>query len=254
MYTVSVNSVGVSARGDFSGGKGRPKGGKRGECHGMSAASRRRLVRFLGGFSVPDREMWSFSLTVRHCDNAFEWRERWRWFGRECARNDLPFVWRVELQKRGVPHVHLIHWGDCDSSALIRLLWLRCWGVEGDPDHEQYAVNYRKMESDGWALYVIYHQIKDDSEQAGWHGRHWGVVRKDLFEPLPSRRWELTNEQYGRFRNLYYWFARRRGRVRLTRWAGFDDLASDQGYLVRRIIEHVTVRRPDAGRVRISYK
>ena len=126
--------------------------------------------------------------------------------------------------------------------------------MEGDPDHEPYAVNYRKMESDGWALYVIYHQIKDDSEQAGWHGRHWGIVCKKLFEPLPSRRWELTNEQYGRFRNIYYWFARRRGRVRLTRWAGFDDLASDQGYLVRRIIEHVTVRRPDAGRVRISYK
>lgn len=57
MYTVSVNAVGVSARGDFSGGKGRLKGGKRGECHGISATSRRRLVRFLGGFAVPDRNM-----------------------------------------------------------------------------------------------------------------------------------------------------------------------------------------------------
>lgn len=246
LYSVEVSSVGVAARGNFSSGRKLKKveRSKRGKCQGMSPSSRRRLVRFLGAYSVVDRDMYGMTLTVPDCADVVLWRERWTRFALECGRNDLPFVWRVELQKRGVPHVHLIFWGSDFAAQFLRSLWFFVWGLENHPAALEYGVDIRRIQDDGWALYLIYHQFKHDKHQVGWQGRHWGIVCKRLFSPIPTIRYDLTIKEYGRFRAIYWWFARRRGRKHLSRWAGFDDLASDSEYLVQKIIEHI---RKDGG-------
>ena len=227
------------------------KPGKRGQCVGMSPASRRALILWLLRKEVPGRPSWAVTLTVPACDDPDEWRMRFKRFCAKALRDDLPFVWRVELQKRGVPHLHCILYTDQGGAALFREDWLSAWGLLDHPDALRRAVDYRPIESDAWFSYVVFHQFKHSVKQAGWVGRHWGVIGRRLFQERALSTYHLTGPQYDRFRAIMYWFVRHEyrlqrmskgklGRMRcVPRFSGWSQVVSDWEFLVDRVCRHV---------------
>lgn len=100
------------------------RGGKRGTVKGFSSASRRRLMRFLA--SLDSERMgspWFCTLTYpkpfclageewkRDLDRFAKWLRRQKWFG-AC-------LWKLEPQKRGAPHFHLLAFLDPQFVELL---------------------------------------------------------------------------------------------------------------------------------------
>lgn len=250
MYSLSVTDAGVSMRYVVKGvaRKRKVKPGKRKACVGMSSAARRRLCRWLIGWHVPGRDIWGVTLTLRHHISADVWRVN---FKRFCARSvelGHAWVWRVELQRRGVPHLHLIAWGSEDDMAALQALWLRVWGLDFDSDAQRYGTNCRAINA-GWFSYVIFHQIKggayrrDGGIAPEWHGRHWGVVGRRLFSERNRMDWCLSDVEYDRVQAILRRYMRRAGRRHVTRYAGYDHVADDWGFLVARVVQHVRSKR-----------
>ena len=205
-------------------------GGVRGDIVGCSVASRRRLRNFLlqnegqgGG------EQWALTLTVRFCASPVEWRNRWVSYRRFIIHQGIPFVWRVELQKRGVPHLHCLLWGGEFSCDLFREQWLKLWGVQGDPSHREHAVMFR-LAGGGWYGYMILHNQKHmDGQGNEWRGRQWGVVNAKLFKRRDCEQWELNDLEYQHCRKMLDRFYKRRGRKKsLPEGASWDHVGGDR--------------------------
>lgn len=92
-----------------------PRGSTRGRICGFSAAARRRLLEFMASIdraATLPAQMWMLTLTYpgvwsgdpiiwkKHLDN-FLLRLRRAW-------GDLGLVWKLEFQRRGAPHFHII--------------------------------------------------------------------------------------------------------------------------------------------------
>ena len=93
-----------------------PKGGRRGRVAGYSAASRRRLMRALDTINQDEAGLPLF-VTLTY---PAEWPGSWKSWKRHLdmwlkrMRREHPEawgVWRLEPQRRGAPHYHLLIWG-----------------------------------------------------------------------------------------------------------------------------------------------
>lgn len=253
-YLLSVGTSGFLVKADLPKCHARRlrQPGKRGKCQGMSAASRRSLIRWLLTREVPGAPSWAVTLTVPECEGADVWREKFNHFRVLCVQHSLPFVWRVELQRRGVPHLHCILYADEIGVERFRHDWLSVWGLLDHPAALRRAVDYRAIESDAWFSYVVFHQFKHSVNQSGWQGRHWGVVGRRFFSDRFLSEFRLSSSEYDRARAILYWFVRREFRSRrvvsgsgpgsmrhVPRFSGWSHVVSDWTFLVRRIVEHV---------------
>ena len=253
-YVLSVGAAGLLVKADLPKchAKRLRKPGKRGKCKGMSAASRRSLIKWLITREVPGVQSWAVTLTVPVCEGPDVWRVKFNHFRVLSVQHRNPFVWRVELQKRGVPHLHCIVYADDIGVERLRHDWLSVWGLLDHPAAVRRAVDYRPISSDAWFSYVVFHQFKHCEDQAGWQGRHWGVVGRRFFKDRVLSEYRLTSAEYDRARAILYWFIRREfrsrrvgsgsgsGRMRhVPRYSGWSHVVSDWEFLVRRIVEHV---------------
>lgn len=102
-----------------SGKRGRPgPGGMRGACVGFSRSSRRRLIRALARVRTENRYSYFVTLTYpgAYSPDWERWKRDLKVWRQRLMRNKLwrdillGGVWRVEFQKRGAPHFHLIIW------------------------------------------------------------------------------------------------------------------------------------------------
>lgn len=94
-------------------GTGGAKEVKRGEITGFTAAARRRMRRAMLTLWIPDAQLVGITLTLPWKGDKFDCEEF-----RECLnrfevafRRQYPhsaMIFRVELQKRGAPHVHAL--------------------------------------------------------------------------------------------------------------------------------------------------
>lgn len=83
-------------------------GGKRGIIKGWSAESRRRLREFLLTHE-PDSDIYAVTLTVPgNVITPEQWRMLFNSFMSFLKLSGVGAVWRLELQKRGQPHLHMI--------------------------------------------------------------------------------------------------------------------------------------------------
>jgi hypothetical protein len=163
-------------------------GGERGAIRGFSEASRRRMLQFL---QTIDREKSGMPLFVT-LTYPGEWPgdpRRWKrdlqvWLGR--LKRALPqawAVWRLEPQRRGAPHYHLLVFG----VASLPKLWLsRTWFEvvgSGDERHLRAGTQVQAVESwRGVIFYAAKYLAKAVEElPAEWRqgvGRWWGVHRR----------------------------------------------------------------------------
>lgn len=139
-------------------------------------------------------------------------------------------VWRVELQQRGMPHVHAVCWGEVpEVNAEAGKLWFDLLAnyethdengcgvclrsdVRGAWKHAVKVDHGGMVESpdtmggwsftgigQGWWRYLCDHTSKKKQAQLGWTGRHWGIINRKLIRENLASRHDLTDRQYALF-------------------------------------------------------
>lgn len=191
----------------------------RGKIISFSASARRRLREFLLTKHVADRLRVGFTLTLpfradwaaekemdffRSSINRFcvAFRRRWPSDG---------FVYRVELQHRGAPHLHAVLYTSVEDLALLQFALFSLWwsAIKGRvpfgrvADFRVFGVVVSPLPSVGGAIrYVADHASKRKQAQLGYRGKQWGVVcRKNFVDCSFSALW-LFDDDFVRFSRL----------------------------------------------------
>lgn len=189
-------------------------GGRRGRVSGFSSASSRRFRDLLLSLEgPPGYRAFSYTLTLRDVHSPAWWRSRVNCFAQRLRRYRVCGFWRVELQRRGVPHLHCVLFlpGNMDFGCLSQS-WLEVCGVQHDPDHIAHAVDCRPIDTEGWYNYVATHATKHKGEQLGWQGRQWGVWTRALLRQRSSRLEVAPHDAHHYAMRLYSRYLRLRGR------------------------------------------
>ena len=140
----------------------------------------------------------------RHLDNLFR-----------TLRRDYPqawFIWKLEPQKRGAPHYHLI--GDLGVEMNIHLLrkylsltWYRICGT-GDPKHLKAGIqaDYISDSLGKMKAYVCKYVGKSDTgnNYPEWAlpGRFWGIHGREHMPPVLVSIVNVSQEDYHRIKRL----------------------------------------------------
>jgi len=189
---LEMAEYGIRAR--FAGVKVRGKhldGVKRGKICGWSAGSVRRLRETLLGRFVPDSQVIGVTLTlpwredVPNIGEVFRMSlERFRKaFSRAYPKSAA--VYRVELQARGMPHLHMVCYfaqGETfDAGNLLFLWWRHGFGDLRDGSMDGFIKHGVKCEIMGSNVvrlvqYLCDHTSKRKQAQLGWKGRQWGII------------------------------------------------------------------------------
>jgi len=191
--------------------------------------------------NVPE---WAVTLTLHYpcsCDEFRTWFIRWR---KRVERLDVGLVWRIELQRRGVPHLHCVVWARTLADVEdICNAWLEVTGMGMDGDARLHACMVRELTDGGWYGYLILHNTKSKRDQLGWKGRQWGVVNRRLFSNRESQTWDLTYHQYRRIRKLLNRIYRMRGRKsELPHLAGWQAVGEDR-FTVASVVRFVLAKQ-----------
>lgn len=177
------------------------KRAKRGEITEFSRHSRKRLQNALLTL-FPPKGWVRFGLCVTVPAQCEEWQEEWlravKRFWVNLERNEMlnfAGIYRVELQTRGMPHMHLVMFASTDkvrlAAALASAAWckaLEAWEIDG----KSIVNNWREGITTRWDeithansfRYLYDHQSKKKQAQLGYKGKQWGIF---------GRKW-LSNE------------------------------------------------------------
>ena len=151
---------------------------------GFSVASRRRLMRTLGKVNKTERPQF-VSLTYHNewPEDPEDWKKQLKKF---CQRLKYRFpkfaaVWKLEFQKRGAPHFHLLVWGLPTSHLkdYIALMWYEVVGIE-DEDHLKEGSRIENIKSwRGVMSYASKYLGKSQEENNEiLVGRFWGIFNR----------------------------------------------------------------------------
>lgn len=211
-----------------------PPSSKRGEIEEFSRKSRRRLIDLIQRldtasvrktfvtltFSFPVTPLWAKASLKR-----FLARLRYHY-------PEVSGIWRVEPQKRGAPHFHLILLNlPYVEQAILQNVWTECTQEARSIVHVTLIRSVR-----GLTYYVSKYIAKVEAQEklasldyqpypqnSVWHwtGRHWGYINKEHLPFAERQIGMICDQEVAR----YFWWcssAKARGRrktsVRSTRW------------------------------------
>lgn len=176
--------------------------GKRGQVKGLSKSSRRKLVFLINSFA-PVQDAFFVTLTMREASEDFkEWK---KWLHRTLAglRYNFPKlcgIWRLEFQKRGTPHFHLLLFTNTDIDltelrSKIRQYWSSAVGKQNIGFMGSRVERVRDIRKSGF--YLAIYQAKDEQDRKDIPtGRLWGKINA---KDLPVVRYEggtFENRQF----------------------------------------------------------
>jgi len=188
-YTAGASVLKVN-----NGGKNRViGGGKRGMIKGFSTNARRRLLYKIAEIKR-DAEL-PFFVTLTYPDKFPEpiiakinLKEFIRRFKRRFPTGG--FIWKLEPQKRGAPHFHLLVWG-CDQLWLMPFVPNTWYEIAGQGDEKHLSWHWglcgngnvhcvQKVKSFKGVWFYASKYLGKTFEVSGWTnkwtGRYWGVV------------------------------------------------------------------------------
>lgn len=175
--------------------------GLRGQVKGFTAAARRRLLRFMATLRQDVKPVFVTLTYPLEYPSSFEvWKNDLDKFARRFRTkySGGTFIWRLEPQKRGAPHYHLLVYGvimDEDFVGWVHNAWYECV-KSGDLKHLVYGVKAELLRSvRGVRSYVSKYIAKkqslpsyvdeglsaDGGTVVDWStvGRWWGVRYSD---------------------------------------------------------------------------
>jgi len=187
----------------------RKKGGwnsKRGEVKKFTDKS---LVRCISTYSKIGREDPPMMVTLTYRSEV-KWetskedlRMFFQWIQREIGGAG---VWRLEVQKRGVIHYHVLVWSPCANDREVgrfeamemqlKRKWCEITGQGFDEDRMREGLHIRPCGNDAAARrYLAGHSIKKE-QQAYYKGRHWGIFNRKALDIGKAREEiNLTDKQ-----------------------------------------------------------
>jgi len=159
---------------------------RRGIITEFSRSSRRRLLRTV---SKTKKENLPVFVTLTYPSefpgDPAEWKRHLHNFLRRLAYKfeNVSGVWKLEPQKRGAPHYHLMIWGVkyVDLLAFVPEKWYRVVG-SGDEKHLRAGTRVEKVRTwRGVMSYCAKYLGKEVKDMPGWSavGRYWGVFQRD---------------------------------------------------------------------------
>lgn len=157
--------------------QGRPGGGLRGRVTGLSAASRRNLLRWAR--NCPNLPvMLTLTYPAVYPTDGRLVKQHWDVLRRWLAHRGISGLWCLEFQERGAPHYHV--WlSERVAMSSVAEAWYRIVGSE-DPKHLAAGTRVETMRSaSGMASYVAKYaakmQQKEVPEEYQNVGRMWGT-------------------------------------------------------------------------------
>lgn len=163
---------------------------KRGKVTTFSRHSARRMKNKL--MILPDNQgLYGITLTFKRgtINNPEDLRHWWNLFccalrrsAKKCKISPLLYVlWRIELQKNGTPHFHLVLSTDVSSDIIAFRNLFFDYIIKRlrycPPDN---AFQVRSLnDSDEAYSYISSHSSKHKKSQLGWKGRQWGIFFAD---------------------------------------------------------------------------
>lgn len=210
---------------------------KRGEITQFSRHARKRLQNALLTLHPP--KGWvRFGICVTVPAQSDDWQEEWLscvqryWIilSRHPAAN-FSGIYRVELQQRGMPHMHIVMFSDAENWELAAMYsssaWrqaLKSWKVDGKSVADCFifgvTVKCQEITYANSFRYLYDHESKQKQAQLGYKGKQWGIfARKWLSGEI--ERVDLTEQQrIALYRILRRWsakFYKGKNKGRLTR-------------------------------------
>lgn len=102
------------------------------------------------------------------------------------AGGDLEYLWRLEAQKRGAPHYHILVYFKRDIKLPLLRKWVsrnwyevvqRNWKVK-DEKHLKAGTNCKRIKDYRQVIYYVSkYMAKEDEEKLKNQGRYWGASR-----------------------------------------------------------------------------
>jgi len=172
-----------------------PKGGgKRGDIEGFSAESRKRMIEFMHTLTFTGMTFITLTYPAEYPHDYKVYKshlKRWHQsFERRYGK--VRAVWRLEYQKRGAPHYHIMY---LDPPFLpideLSAVWYKIVGSK-DENHLRAGVDLKPVTEWGdsglVAHYIGKYAAKQSEEvsedDAGKTGRHWGYWNIEKASPI----------------------------------------------------------------------
>lgn len=184
-------------------------GGLRSEITEFSASSQKRFFMFLG--QITD---WKDCLFVTltypgmYSTNPADWKRDLQTFRRwlDHRFDGLAVVWRLEAQRRGAPHYHLLVWGAPELmykgvQKEARAAWYRIVD-SGDGRHLRRGLHCDRIRHRLAAAKYLAKELGKKLSCFGCPvGRYWGVWWKDRISWAPWERVEVEKKEWEEMRS-----------------------------------------------------
>lgn len=223
----------------------------RGKVRGFSNQSKIRMLKKLGGVNAKKLGLLPLFVTLTYpsewVDDSKEWKRQLEAFRMRVERKwgKFAIVWKLEYQKRGAPHWHMLWYKEFSSAELIILRrWLsRVWFVlvkSGDYKHLSAGTRVERLRDANGVQYYCAKYIGKVTGETPLNGRHWGVWNWSLM-PVDVKRVVLIACEFYKLRRIVAGVRRSHGVKSNIRgpnhslWAFLteDDAAKLVGYLAQ---------------------
>lgn len=175
-------------------------GGKRGKISGFSRKSRLRLMRAIAKTRKSELPCFvTLTYPGEYSEDPKVWKKHLRAFTARLERKfpEISGMWKLEFQKRGAPHYHLLVWG----VEWVKLLffvpgaWYEVVG-SGDIRHFKAGTQVSKVRSwRGVMAYASKYLGKLESVPSDEPGRFWGIFNADMIPWAEMRKIALTDRE-----------------------------------------------------------
>ncbi len=126
-------------------------GGKRGKVGLFSRQSKKRLMDTLATLDKEEKPIFiTLTYPAEWSKDSKEWKKNLENFSKRLARkhSKMSMIWKLEPQRRGAPHYHLLVWGVTyfEMLCFTSTAWYQVVG-SGDEKHLQAGTNVEKIRS-----------------------------------------------------------------------------------------------------------
>lgn len=170
---------------------------KREKITEFSKKSASRLRDYLLDLDTSKGDILAITLTLPECESNEYWYDIIQKFRHRLSYYKIGMIWRIELQKRKIPHLHCI--SVIHDKLQISYIWKSWLEIQNAKirANEFFCIYGCALQfcSLGWFRYVAAHAIKHKKSQLGWQGRQWGIFNKQFLTFEKSEEYELTQKQ-----------------------------------------------------------